>query len=91
MIELALIGLTIAGFLVLLDRKDKRMHERLEAHRQEVRDLCVHIQAPQLAVAQRAAEGAVDMPAVHPDDDEDYWAAQEQAFQRMAELERELM
>lgn len=77
------------GFLVLLDRKDRRMHQRLDAHRAEVAGLCQRIQAPQLAVTQHAAQDAVDLPAVNPHDDADYWAAQEQALERIAELERE--
>lgn len=86
---LALIGMTVAGFLVLLDRKDRRMHKRLDAHREEVAGLCQRIQAPQVAVAQHAAIGVVDPPAVNPHDDEDYWAARDEALQRIAELERE--
>lgn len=72
--------LTVAGFLVLLDRKDRR-------EREERGLLLQRIQAPEVAVAQAASTGAADLPAVNLEVDEDYWSAQEDALNRIAQIE----
>ena len=55
----ALVGLlafVVVGFLVVLDRRDKRAHEERQAHRLEVVGLVRRVQAPEVAVAQDAAQ-----------------------------------
>lgn len=89
MVALGLLALTIAGFLVVLDRRDKRQHEDRQAQRLEIAGLLQRIQAPQLAVAQHQAQDARDLPAVNPFDHVDYWDAQNAALERMAAIERE--
>jgi hypothetical protein len=64
-----------------LEAKDRR-------HDNTVDRLLQRIQAPEVAVAQAAAVGAVDMPAVNPAIDEEYWEAQEQAFRDLDAIER---
>jgi hypothetical protein len=92
-IELALLGLTITGFLVLLDRRDKRAHEDRQAHRLEVAGLCQRIQAPQVAAMDHSQGQQLEPPGVsHPLLDETA-AKEEQArfAQELAEFERRLL
>lgn len=74
---LALI-VVVAGFLAVLDRRDRRAADerRVEraAHREEVQVLLQRIHAPELAAHQHATKDATpDEPAVGWDDDEGYW------------------
>jgi hypothetical protein len=75
----ALIVVNVA-YVLHLERKDRR-------HDEQVNRLLVHIQAPETAVAQAVAQTSHDLPAVHPDDDEDYWQAQQDALNRIARIE----
>lgn len=83
MIFALLAALVIVNVLYVLhlERKDRR-------HDEQVGRLLMHIQAPEMAVAQRQVETAApDLPAVHPDLDEDYWEAQEEALKKVREME----
>jgi hypothetical protein len=79
----------IAGaFLVVLDRRDKRGFDERQAEREVMDRLLQRIQAPEIAVAQAAAVGAVDMPAVNPELDDDYWEARDDALRQIDAIER---
>jgi len=70
---------TITGFLLLIDRKDRRAHAEREQQRQETQRLLQRIQAPELAVVQHDIQQAT--PAPQPpvvDDDDGFWRALEQ-------------
>lgn len=85
LIVLLVVALVAVNWLYIrhLERKDAR-------HAEQVAGLLVHVQAPETAVAQAVAVSAHDRPAVNPFDEQDYWAARDEALQRMSELEREL-
>ena len=98
MIELALIGLTITGFLVLLDRKDHRFHrllqekderaqEREREHRAEVAQLLQRIQAPEVAVVEHNQAQQLAPTVLHALTDEQAAEAEERA-RVIAEMER---
>jgi hypothetical protein len=83
----ALVGVFLTALVIVnvlyvrhLEAKDRR-------HDQAVDRLLQRIQAPEVAVAQAYAP-MPDLPAVHPDRDEEYWEAQEQAFRAIDEIER---
>jgi hypothetical protein len=57
--------LTLAGFLVIVDRKDKR-------HDKQLTRLLVHVQAPERAVA-HAITAPADGPLYLPPDDDEAW------------------
>ena len=80
--------LIAAANLWVLDRRDRRGFEERQSEREVMDRLLQRIQAPEIAVAQAAAAGAVDRPAVNPELDEDYWEAQEQAFRQLDAIER---
>lgn len=91
MFELIFAGLALAGFLVLLDRKDKRTLETLErdreAHRAEVQTLLQRIQAPEIAVVEHQQATAVDENP-YPLTDEESAEAQDERARVIAEIER---
>jgi hypothetical protein len=64
-LELIFAGLIAAGFLFLMDRKDKR-------HDHQLTRLLVHVQAPDLAVAHATARDA-DGPLYLPPEDDEAW------------------
>jgi len=73
--------IAIAGFLILLDRKDARDNAQLAR-------LLVHIQAPEVAVAQHAAEHAgPDDPT--PVTDDELEEEMRETVERMERLEAE--
>lgn len=80
-------GLTILGAGLLVWRVLSAAARERQEHRREVQVLCQRIQAPEVAVAQAASSGAVDLPAVNLEVDEDYWSAQEDALNRIAAIE----
>jgi hypothetical protein len=63
----AALMLTLIGFLVLVDRKDKR-------HDKQIARLLVHVQAPDRAVA-HATTAPADGPLYLPPDDDEAWNA----------------
>jgi hypothetical protein len=80
--------LIVAANLWVIDRRDRRGFEERQEERKVMDRLLQRIQAPEIAVAQAAAVGAVDQPAVNPELDADYWEAQEQAFRQLDAIER---
>jgi ABC-type transport system involved in cytochrome bd biosynthesis fused ATPase/permease subunit len=78
-----LVALVVVNVLYVLhlERKDRR-------HDAQVDRLLQRIQAPEIAVATAAQQiPTADPPAVHPDLDEDYWEAQEEALKRISQIE----
>jgi hypothetical protein len=82
-----LVGVFLTALVVVnvlyvrhLEAKDRR-------HDSQVDRLLQRIQAPETAVAM-AYEPTPDLPAVHPDRDEEYWEAQEQALRDVSAIER---
>lgn len=78
--------LTIAGFLVLLDRKDGRAKLERDADRAERADLLQRIQAPQLAVIDHAQRDAEDDP-MPVTDDEGLTDEEREAIERLERME----
>lgn len=78
----ALIGVNVL-YIRHLEAKDRR-------HDGQVNRLLVHIHAPEVTVQQAQMADVPSIPAVNPFDEDEYWAAQRDAMQRMAELERDL-
>lgn len=63
MLPLLILGLTIVGCFVLLDRKDRR-------HAHQIAELCQRVQAPEQAVIEHAAKPSEGPLFVSPFDDE---------------------
>lgn len=91
----------VAGCFWLLDRRDRRGLDVLAVHqatvdrltqawREDIRELCQRLQAPQLAVVRHEQDNAgPDHPSVNPEDDEEYWVArrqQEAALEFMGDM-----
>jgi hypothetical protein len=85
---LAALILVAVAHLVVLDRRDKRGFEERQAEREVMDRLLQRIQAPETVHLQ--APVAPDLPSVNPNDDEDYWSANQAALEEMARREREL-
>jgi hypothetical protein len=81
MLELVFAGVVIAGFLALLDRKDRR-------HAAEIQVLLQRIQAPEVAVAQHASVTSEPDETLPLSDDEMDDEVRE-AVERMEAMERE--
>jgi hypothetical protein len=78
---------TVAAFVILLDRKDKRAHEERQADRLERAALLQRIQAPELAVVRHDVDQVSEAPQP-PTDDEGYWREAEERQQAIAKLEQ---
>lgn len=67
--------LVIGGFLVVIDRRDKRAHVEREAQRAELQVVLNRIQAPEVAVVQSLDnQPPTELRYVPFDDDAAYWA-----------------
>lgn len=92
MIELACI-IAVVTLAVVSEVRQGRSDARFQAERsqwsRERETLLQRIQAPEVAVVQHQVAEAVDRPAVNLEDDSDYWKAQQEAMERMEQLERE--
>ena len=85
MIEFAAV-LVLAGVLVW-QMREHRIEQA--AWRLERASLLQRIQAPEVAVvAHDVGEAGAQPPAVNAFDDEDYWGAQQQMLERIAQIER---
>jgi hypothetical protein len=71
--------LTIAGFLVLLDRKDARGKQERDADRKERQTLLQRIQAPEAAVVDHSMRLVPDDPNPYPLSDEELAEQEERA------------
>jgi hypothetical protein len=76
--------LTLAGFLVLLDRKDARAKLERDADRTERQVLLQRIQAPEAATYEHAAQHLPQDPSGLPMSDEQLAEAEER--QRMLDM-----
>lgn len=94
MIYLAVLcGLELVGTLVLAkvlldsrDRAEEAWSRERAAHARQIADLCQRLQAPEHAVTQHYNEAveSKSLPAVMPDDDEDFWEAKDALAERLA-------
>ncbi len=92
MIELAcVVAVVVLGALseVRQGRSDARFAQERSQWSRERETLLQRIQAPEVAVVQHQVADAVDRPAVNLEDDSDYWRAQQEAKERMEQLERD--
>jgi hypothetical protein len=83
---IAALVVTVAAFVVLLDRKDKRAHAEREAQRAETQVLLQRIQAPELAVVEHQVQQAVEAPQP-PQTDDEFWHLSDDHLRMVAELE----
>jgi hypothetical protein len=79
MLDLIIVGLIAAGFLVLLDRKDARAKTEREAERVERQVLLQRIQAPDAAVYEHATRDLPADPEPFPMSDEQLAEQEERA------------
>jgi hypothetical protein len=84
---IAALVVTVAAFVILLDRKDRRAHEERQADRLERAGLLQRIQAPELAVVEHQVAGVTDAPQP-PGTDDEYWQEAEERQQAIARLEQ---
>lgn len=83
---IAALVLTVVGFLVLLDRKDKRAVAERDRERRERADLLQRIQAPEAAVIQHQIEQVTEVPQP-PATDDSYWEQDKEHRAAIAALE----
>jgi hypothetical protein len=83
---LACLTLTVAGFIWLLDRKDKRAHLERDRHREETQVLLQRIQAPDVAVVAHDVDRTVGAPQP-PVSDDAYWELSREHAEAVAALE----
>jgi hypothetical protein len=74
--SVVVLGILLAGFLIVLDRRDARAHEERQANRLERAGLLQRIQAPEQAVIDHTVgEDPEVLEAVDLNDDKSYWEA----------------
>jgi Na+-transporting NADH:ubiquinone oxidoreductase subunit NqrC len=84
---IACVVLVAAGFIWLMDRKDRRAHEERQADRLERANLMQRIQAPERAVVQHEIAAQAVEHVQPPQSDEEFWKWSEEHAAAVAELE----
>ena len=84
----------VVALALVQEWRHSKSQDRFQVERQawatERQALLQRIQAPEVAVTQHQVDNAgPDLPAVSIEDDADYWRAQQEALEKMEELERQ--
>jgi hypothetical protein len=86
-LTVALVGAFLTALVVVNVLYVRHLESKDRRHAETVDGLLQRIQAPEIAVAQ-AVPHTADLPAVHPDRDDEYWESQMDMIEQIKAIER---